>query len=292
MSKKLILFTLVIFTLIVAGCSDTPDITGPGQDNQITLVQRPTFVDIRPSDQIFNSFKLPTAGYILDKKPPTPPPDTGSDPNPNPAHKYAYIVGISDYEGTANDLQFCDDDATEIRSYLMSQGFTVRMDLDRNATADAIAAGLDWLVASAVAGDEVAFFYSGHGTKVTGYGSSIISTDLYYLTHGYVMQKVNAVNTTKKLVAMDACVLGDFHTDTQTGTLMATASTSTNSYDAPTLNNGAWTYYFLEGAIDLSKIYGEDISSYAETKMRAWAKIYHLRVSPAHTDMYSGMMDI
>ncbi|HHI03657.1 MAG TPA: caspase family protein, partial [candidate division Zixibacteria bacterium] len=189
-----------------------------------------------------------------------------------------------------NDLQYCDDDARDMKSYYSSQGFTVRMDLDRSATADNISAGLDWLIANASPGDEIVFCYSGHGDKVGQYGSCLISTDLYYVTHGFVMQKFNQVACSKKLVTIDACKVGSFLSDGEDGSFIALASNNTYSYDAPDLNNGAWTYYFLEGA-DLY-IFAEDIVPYAEDGMKAWAKQYHVRVSPCHSDKYTGMLDI
>jgi hypothetical protein len=179
-----------------------------------------------------------------------------------------------------------------MKSLLQGEGFTVQMDLDRNATADAISQGLQWLVSQAQPGDEIAFCYSGHGAKAPGYGSSIISTDLYYVTHGYVMQFFNAVDCTKKLSTLDACVIGDFHSDTETGTVMATASNKGDAYDAPDLRHGAWTYYFLEAANDQEYVFAEDCAEYAEDGMKAWASQYHLRVSPKHTDKYSGMFDM
>jgi len=289
MKKLLISLFLCGIILAMFGCSDNPDITD--SQSSIIMTERPQFIETRP-EAVINNYTLKTtmAAY---KKPIPPPPDTlGDDPNPNPPHKYAYIVGISDYEGTVNDLQYCDDDAVEMKALLQGEGFTVRMDLDRNATADNIDAGLQWLIDQADPGDEIAFSYSGHGTKYTTYGSCIISTDLYYMTHGYVMQYFNAVNCTKKLATLDACVIGDFHLDVMTGTMMATASDRTNSYDVPAFENGAWTYFFLEGANEQGLIFAEDVSSYAEAEMRAWAKIYHLRVSPKHTDRYEGMFDM
>ncbi len=295
--KKFAILSLFIFSLVlIFGCGESPRVTSPGIDiPDSPLVQRPNFVDTRPPAEIEAAIlKADISFSDADKKPPKPPPDTGGseDPNPDPAHKYAYIVGISNYEGTANDLQFCDDDAREMKTYLQSQGFTCQMDLDLQATADNIVAGLNWLASSAAPGDEIAFCYSGHGYKAPGYGSSIISTDLYYITHGYVMQIFNAANCTKKLVTLDACVIGDFHSDCQVGTLMATASNKSDSYDAPDLNNGAWTYYWLEAAEDVGLPFGEDIAVYAEEGMAAWAAQYHLRVSPKHTDKYTGMFDI
>ncbi len=296
MKRFFMLLAVCCTLLLVLGCSDTPRITDPGPDTASLgpLVQRPEFVDTRPAVTIESFTMKPTADYSAAYKPPKPPPpDTGNaDPNPNPAHKYAYLVGISDYEGTANDLQYCDDDAQEMKSYYQSQGFTIRMDLDRNATAANMQAGFEWLVAMAVPGDEIAFGYSGHGAKYSSYGSCLISTDLYYITNGFVMQYINGANCTKKNITIDACEAGSFLNAGATGEVIATASNSTYSYDAPTLQNGAWTYYWIYAVNNAGKIYAEDAASYAETGMKAWASANHVRVSPAHTDLYTGKLDM
>ena len=146
------------------------------------------------------------------------------------------------------------------------------------------------LVANASPGDEIAFSYSGHGDDPRPYGSCLISTDLYYLTHGYVMQYFNAANCTKKMVAIDACDIGDFHDDCESGTHMATASDNTYSYDAPALQNGAWTYYWIEGTG--TSAFEEDIAEYARAGMKAWGKANRVRVTPKNTDMYTGWFDI
>ncbi|MFH2035962.1 MAG: caspase family protein [Candidatus Zixiibacteriota bacterium] len=295
--RQLLALMLALTTLLlIFGCSETPP-TQSSVDQSVVLVQRPDFVETRPPD-VVASFTLnkpvSTASSSSFKKPdPVDPPDdtTTGDPNPNPAHKYAYVVGISDYEGTANDLEFCDEDAEAMRAWLISEGFTVRMDLDMAATADNITAGLQWLIDNADPGDEVAFSYSGHGGRSTA-GSALISADLYYVTHGYVMSYFNAANCTKKLVTIDACVIGDFHLDVVDGTFMATASDRKYSYDAPDLFHGAWTYYWLDGVEDMNLIFAEDAAPYAEDGMKAWAALYRLKVDPKHTDFYTGEMDM
>jgi hypothetical protein len=296
MKKLLALALSVVALLCLFGCSnDTAPPTQSSVDHSIQLVERPPFVETRPPEVVaqFTLSQADLPSNILYKKPPPPPPPdtTEGDPNPNPAHKYAYVIGISDYEGTANDLQFCDDDAVGMKSWLQGEGFTVRMDLDGNATANNIIDGLQWLIDNADPGDEVAFCYSGHGMR-SPEGSAIISADLYYITHAYVMSYFNAVACTKKLATLDACVIGDFHKDVMDGTFMATASTRKNSYDAPDLNHGAWTYYWLDGVEDQGLVYAEDAAPYAEDGMEAWASYYRLRVDPSHTDMYTGEMDM
>jgi hypothetical protein len=287
MKKLLLMLASGLMLLMMFGCSDTPDVTQPDQTPQITLVQRPEFIETRPQDVIDQFTLTSVSAVVLDKKPVSPPPDTyGPDPNPNPAHKWAYIVGIADYEGTANDLEFPDDDAIAMKAFYESQGFTCRMDLNLDATADNITAGLEWLIANAAPGDEVCFNYSGHAGKARKYGSALISADLYYVTHEYVMSYFNAVDCSKKLVAMDACVLGDFFFDVEEGTLMALASTNCFSWDAPDLGHGAWTYYFLEGGGIYT--YGEDVANYAEDGMAAWGAQYNINVCPEHWDAYTG----
>ncbi|MCP4705643.1 MAG: caspase family protein [candidate division Zixibacteria bacterium] len=298
--KQLLGLVLAIMTLLlIFGCGSNPP-TQPnanaGVDHTVALVERPQFIETRPPEVVAlfteDMSKVPLA--IANKKPPKPPPDdTGStgDPNPNPAHKYVYIVGISNYEGTANDLNYCDDDARAMKSWYQSEGFTCRVDLDLSATADNIIAGFQWLVDNASPGDEIAFCYSGHGMK-SSEGSALVSADLYYITHGYAMSYFNAANCTKKLVTIDACVIGGFHDDVVSGTYMATASNRKNSYDAPDLQQGAWTYYWLNGVEDQNLIYAEDAAPYAEAGMKAWASQYRLRVDPKHSDSYSGEMDM
>ncbi len=279
---------------LVFGCSNSPPTSGDSdQQAAIELVPRPQFVETRPDAAVQAAIISADLNYqsMSKKKPPKPPPDN-SDPNPNPPHKYAYIVGISDYEGTINDLNYCDDDARDMRNMLQGEGFTIQVDIDRNATADNITAGLEWLVSQAQPGDEIAFCYSGHGAKAPGYGSSIISTDLYYVTHGYVMQYLNQVDCSKKLITLDACVIGDFHSDAMSGTMMATASNRKDSYDAPDLSNGAWTYYFLYGAENQGLVFAEDCAEYGEDGMKAWASQYRIRVDPKHSDKYDGAFDM
>lgn len=251
--------------------------------------QRPQFIETRPAEEVE---KVTLRGEYLDKGKPTggTTGDTlGPDPNPNPAHKYAYIVGISNYEGTQNDLQYCDDDATDWKNYLQGQGFTIRIDLDLQATAANIQAGLNWLKTSAQPGDEIMFCYSGHGNKTTTNGSCLVSADLYYVANSLVAQYIQGANCTKKMVAIDACYAGDFVNVGGANSLCSTASTTTYSYDGTAqMANGVWTYYFMYAVNNLGKIYGEEASSYAETQMKAWGSANRARVSPSHKDNYTG----
>ncbi len=282
---------LVLILILLIGCAkQAVDIDG-------TQYQRPEFIETRPDNIVVSNFLYQHDLVVpveLLKKPVKPDPPLEEDPNPNPAHKYAFIIGISDYEGTQNDLQYCDDDARDWKTYLQSQGFTIQMVLDRNATADAIIDGLIWLRDNAQPGDEIAFCYSGHGNSYQGYGSCLISTDLYYITHEYIMQFIIDANTSKKMVAIDACKAGSFNRDAINGSIVATASDKSYSYDGePWMSNGVWTYYYIETLENLGTIFNEDAIEYAETNMKEWANSYTgIRVTPKHKDLYTGKFDI
>jgi len=300
--KKVILILIVAAFLFTIGCSKSSKTTAPDQTYiDGSIYQRPEFVDTRPVN-VIEKFTLTASNtYLNRKKKPDNPGggngggggETPADPNPNPAHKYAYIIGISDYDGTQNDLQYCDDDAIDWKNYLQTQGFTIHISTDQQATANNIAAGLQWLVDSAAPGDEIAFIYSGHGTKSGSNGSCIISSDLYYLTHDYVMEYISAVNTTKKMLAIDACMVGDFHDNATDSMIIATASDGSYSYDGESwMQNGVWTYYYIEALVNNGMVFNEDAMDYAKVEMKLWGKSHHVRVTPKNTDLYIGFFDI
>ena len=85
-----------------------------------------------------------------------------------PAGTYrAVICGISDYEGTGNDLTYCDDDAQELYDLLLTgsnwEASNVQLLLNSQATEANIQAAIAAMGAASVAGDVNLFFFSGHG---------------------------------------------------------------------------------------------------------------------------------
>ncbi len=85
-----------------------------------------------------------------------------------PAGTYrAVICGISDYEGSDNDLNYCDDDAQELYDRLLSgsnwSADNVQLLLNSQATEGNIQAAIAAMGAASVPGDVNLFFFSGHG---------------------------------------------------------------------------------------------------------------------------------
>lgn len=248
-------------------------------NNQANFTVRPDFstIDNRPADVI--------AQYQVTEKDAQP-----VMANKNGAKgKFALVIGISDYAGTANDLQYCDDDATDWKARLQAEGYSVTILLDGNATKTAIEAAVNTLASQSVAGNEIAFCYSGHGSK-----GNIISSDLYYISYTWFKTKFAASTSTKMMFCFDACQIGYMAALNAPGRVVAMASNKTvYSYDGDaTMKNGVFTYYQMKAFDQLGYIYLEPDCDYAITQMKAWASANHVKVAPSYTDSYTGNFDL
>jgi len=180
------------------------------------------------------------------------------------ANKYAVLVGISNYPGEENDLQYCDDDAKDMNSALTtlygynSSNIHLLLDMDAsfNATKDAI----DDIKSQAKAGDEVVFFFSGHGTKAVAddgdkerMDEAIVSHDgnpsgsLIAIWDGQLMDWFSGFNTSRIIFIFDSCLAGGM-TDLQApGRIINMAcSESGLSYEGNWGENGDFTYFFVD----------------------------------------------
>jgi len=204
--------------------------------------------------------------------------------------KYAVVIGISDYSGTANDLNYCDDDAVDFKARLQAEGYNVTMLLDLNATKANIEAAINTLASQSVAGNEISFVYSGHGS--TG---NIISTDMYYINNSWFKTKFAASTSTKMMFTFDACQIGAMATALNAaGRIVIVASdTRKYSYDGDaTMQNGVFTYYQMKGYDTQGYIYVEPDSQYAIDQMKLWAASARVKVAPSYVDSYVGNFDL
>jgi uncharacterized caspase-like protein len=252
-------------------------------DENMTFTVRPDFalLDDRPSDVIeqFTITEKDAKPVQLDESTPK-------------GVKYALVIGISDYAGTANDLQYCDDDAIDWKARLQAEGYTVTSLLDLSATKSAIESAVTTLASQSIAGNEIAFVYSGHGSS-----GRIVTTDLYYITSAWFKTIFTNAKSTKMMFSFDACQIGLMATDLNAvGRVIAVASdTKLYSYDGDaTMKNGVFTYYQMQGFDQMGYIYAETDFQYACDKMKAWASTRKpkLRVAPSYVDSYAGNLDL
>ena len=85
----------------------------------------------------------------------------------------ALLVGINDYPDPAQRLEGCVNDVFTMSSVLQDCGFppeAIRTCLDDRATAEGILSRLKWLLDDPRPGDELVFYYSGHGARIPEYG--------------------------------------------------------------------------------------------------------------------------
>ena len=208
----------------------------------------------------------------------------------NPVDKYALVIGISDYEGTANDLNWCDDDAKDWKNFFEDEGYTVTILTDSDATAEGINASIDDLLAAEDGNDYVAFTYSGHGMKYGEYGSGIVSHDLYYMSHGWFERKFNSSDSQHMYFTFSACQIGDFSGLIDSNKVGVFASNNMYAYEWKRMKNTVSCYYQMDGWDNQGYDNFEDDGNYAIAQFEAWAEWRHLEVDPFIVDAFSGPM--
>jgi hypothetical protein len=221
--------------------------------------------------------------------------NTGSDSNTvtkggggeDPVDKYALVIGISDYPGWINDLQYCDDDARDWKSFLAGEGYQVKVLIDRKATASNIEAEIDKLLANEDGNDYIVLTYSGHGSSA--YGSSIISYDEWYMSSGWFDSKFSNADSQHIFFTFDACEIGGMQSLIESGRVGAFASNQKSAYDGDSwMRNGVFTYYQMEGWNVYDNF--EEDGDYAVNNMESWAANKGYNVDPFTKDMYDGPM--
>lgn len=279
MKRTILVLSLVAIVATMFGCSKTNPLSpaGSAEPDYHQMYVRPEFIDNRPEE-------VKLAYTLVDCEP------VELDKNAPKGAKYALCIGISDYEGTANDLKYCDDDARDWAQRLQQEGYSVTTITDRSATKAAIESAINTLASRSIAGNEIAFCYSGHGYK-----GNMISTDLYYLSYTWMKTKFTAATSVKMAFAFDACQIGAFGSALKAnGRVIALASSSnTYSYDGDaSMANGVFTYYQMKAFDQLGYIYYEPDCQYACDQMKAWAAARKLRVAPSYVDSYTGQLDL
>jgi len=293
--KKMLICLIACMFLV----SMTAVVTSDNIDVEITIEAR-KYVENRPIVPVFTedgleySINEKAPGEKKGKppgkpgKPPKDPPQGNGEPD-GQLEKWALCIGISDYQGTGSDLQYCDDDAMDWKSFLVSQGYTVKTLTNKKAKANNIQSEVIKLLANEDGDDHVVFTYSGHGLDYQSYGSCIISHDFYAMSHGWLKSLFDGANASHIYFAFDACEIGDFSDSVTSGRVGAFASNNQLSYDGDSsMKNGVFTYYQMEGWDTYTSF--EDDANYAINGMENWAIPYGINVDPFLTDHYSGDM--
>jgi hypothetical protein len=229
--------------------------------------------------QSINTVEPLSARVKPDKPPgkPDKPTDPEPDPEPTPGtgdgvvRKWALVIGISNYDGTANDLTYCDDDAMDWKNYLQGEGYSVDLLIDGQADAYGIYDAFQALADKEDADDMVAICYSGHGYYERSVRDScLVSADLYLLPASEIKTITDTFESQSVFMFLDCCNAGTFSSLVGTGWVAGIGSTKTSyTYDGTSdMKNGIYTYYAME-AVNAGYYFAEDICEYAEAYFNA-----------------------
>lgn len=181
---------------------------------------------------------------------------------PAGASRWAVIIGISDYAGTINDLNYCDDDAQDFyKALTITYGWNpdnIRRLIDGEATKADILNAIDWVEYNEKPGDEVVFFYSGHGSisnyDVDGDGERKDECIVPYeatisslIWDGDLKDAFADFESTRIMFYFDSCYSGGMTDLEGTGRLVLMACGENQlSLESGAWENGQFTYYFVD----------------------------------------------
>jgi hypothetical protein len=222
--------------------------------------------------------------------------------------KRAVVIGIADYPGWINDLSYPDDDALDMYNYLLAQGYPVKnikLLIDGQANAKNIMRAINWMNRQEQnVTSECVFFYSGHGDWYEGYNDfdseyrdeGIVAADYKLILDGQLRQKFTTFTSKKITFIFDCCFSGGMndligaHVPRNFfGRTVSTAcGESELSYDGQSdLQNGVFTYYFIEGLYLHDTI--EDAFIYARPRARRYIWVNYREIMiPLLYDTYPG----
>jgi hypothetical protein len=178
--------------------------------------------------------------------------------------RYALVVGISDYPGDDDDLNFSDDDASEMAYALTNvYGFNnVALLTDMGATRSAILSEIENIPTDA---GEVVFFFSGHGANGIAEDGDKERLDEAIVVHdgvelvpiwdGELQAAFSGFDTSRIILIFDTCLAGGMERDLgESGRVIAMATTERGyAYESDDWENGEFSYYFVDRGI----IFGE-----------------------------------
>jgi hypothetical protein len=191
------------------------------------------------------------------------------DPLAKKAEKYAIVIGIKDYPGTSADLQYTVADADLMSQVLTNTyGFPARnvTELtDSEATYTAIQNAVSNLQATAREGDEVVFYFSGHGAKGKADDGDNNNMDqaivvqengqFAFIWDGDLVQWFSGFRTNLIIFIFDSCLSGGMSVLKTSGRVVCMASTINSMSLEGAIwggGHGQFTYYFAEEGMEYS----------------------------------------
>lgn len=220
--------------------------------------------------------------------------------------KWALLIGISDYEGTENDLWNPHRDALDMYEALTTlYGFpegNIHMLLNENAIMDTILTEIDWLNSVENSPDDVVvFFFCGHGYRTSEWNRQwrnadgdresdrrdefIVSYDLWAYADGYLAKKFAAFDSKNIFLWFGSCYSGGMIWDVTywakdfSGVICTACKENQYGFDVYAFGNTLFGEYYvdkgllqgLDGAVTPGTVTVEAAFYYAKPLVEAWA---------------------
>ncbi len=204
----------------------------------------------------------------------------------------AVCVGINDYPGTYNDLNWCISDAQAIKYYLEAykQWSSGRINLltDGNANESAIHSAIANM--SRTAGNTNFFHYSGHGDsqELGGSNGIIPSNSLDARVTPSELQADFGSTYNQSTAFIDACGTGIFPRDMSIGVISSGCKADEYSYESSSIQHGYFTYYLLAGLTQSTINTAEQLHNYAAPLVTQAQSDQH----PQLGDRFAGYLSI
>ena len=219
-------------------------------------------------------------------------------------NKYAIVIGICDYPGLASDICKSDGDAKNMHDALFSKYNYAEENIyllrDTGATYEGIANAVDAIKASVLPGDEVVFFFSGHGTTGRVNDGDTEKLDEGIVTHngtslvpiwdGQLKSWFSGFNTSRIIFIFDSCEAGGMNDVAKDGRIVVMSSAEEENsfvYTNGEFGEGLFSHFFVnEGMLqNLADGYNklnekdtliaiEEASVYAKEKVSSYANTY------------------
>jgi hypothetical protein len=182
--------------------------------------------------------------------------------------KYAIVIGINDYPGSGSDLQYTVADAHEMTNVLLNTyNFDDVIELtDTDANQTAIYEAVNAIKDLAESGDEVVFYFSGHGAKGKADDGDKNNVDqaivvqedgqFAFIWDGELVQWFSGFSAKRIVFVFDSCLAGGMSVLKAPERVVCMAST----INSMSLEGAAWggghgqfTYYFAEEGMRMAK---------------------------------------
>ena len=211
--------------------------------------------------------KVTLQGHVAKGGKTVPTSATGILGEPVQGKKYAIVVGINNYPGSSSDLQYTVADANEMKNVLLN---TYKFDkvillTDSGATKTTISNAVNTIKHDAKSGDEVVFFFSGHGAKgkADDYDTNNVDQAIVvqengkfaFIWDGELVQWFTGFETNRIIFIFDSCLAGGMSVLKAPERVVCMAST----INGMSLEGAAWggghgqfTYYFAEEGMQMA----------------------------------------